>query len=91
MQSLTASTPCKPRNGFAFHSSLSICESFVNYCNLLLQFTRNKFRKTSEKVLTNGRQSDIITKLSERATSSVEGWKKLEKSFAKPLDKAAAK
>ena len=42
MQSLTASTPCKPRNGFAFHSSLSICESFVNYCNLLLQFTANK-------------------------------------------------
>lgn len=39
MQSLTASTPCKPRNGFAFRSSLSICESFVNYCNLLLQFT----------------------------------------------------
>ena len=38
MQSLTASTPCKPRNGFAFRSSLSICESFVNYCNLLLQF-----------------------------------------------------
>ena len=40
MQSLTASTPCKPRNGFAFRSSLSICESFVNYCNLLLQFTQ---------------------------------------------------
>ena len=36
-------------------------------------------------------ESDIITKLSERATSSVEGLKKLEKSFAKPLDKAAAK
>lgn len=35
MQSLTASTPCEP-----FHS---ICESFVNYCNLLLQFT-NDFR-----------------------------------------------
>ena len=31
MQSLTASTPCKPFR--------SICESFVNYCNLLLQFT----------------------------------------------------
>ena len=40
MQSLTASTPCKPRNGFAFRSSLSICESFVNYCNLLLQFIK---------------------------------------------------
>ena len=39
MQSLTASTPCEPRSGMAFRSSLSICESFVNYCNLLLQFT----------------------------------------------------
>ena len=47
MQSLTASTPCKPRNGFAFHSSLSICESFVNYCNLLLQSTN---MKTSIKI-----------------------------------------
>ena len=34
MQSLTASTPCKPFR--------SICESFVNYCNLLLQFTDKK-------------------------------------------------
>lgn len=31
MQSLTASTPCEPFR--------SICESFVNYCILLLQFT----------------------------------------------------
>ena len=52
---------------------------------------RNKFRKTSEKVLTRDAESDILTKLSERATSSVEGPKKLKKSFAKPLDKAAAK
>ena len=49
------------------------------------------FRKTSEKVLTSVIESGILTKLSERATSSVEGPKKLEKSFAKPLDKAAAK
>ena len=36
-------------------------------------------------------ENGILTKLSERTTSSVEGPKKLEKSFAKPLDKAAAK
>ena len=36
-------------------------------------------------------ESGILTKLSERATSSVEGPKKLKKSFGKPLDKAAAK
>ena len=47
--------------------------------------------KLRKKVLTNGQQSGILTKLSERTTSSVEGLKKLEKSFAKPLDKAAAK
>ena len=40
MQSLTASTPCEPRNGMAFRS---ICESFVNYCNLLLQFIDEKY------------------------------------------------
>ena len=49
------------------------------------------FRKTLKKVLTSVIESGILTKLSERATSSVEGPKKLEKSFAKPLDKAAAK
>ena len=47
--------------------------------------------KLRKKVLTSVIESDILTKLSERATSSVEGPKKLEKSFGKPLDKAAAK
>ena len=47
--------------------------------------------KLRKKLLTSVIESDIITKLSERTTSSVEGLKKLEKSFAKPLDKAAAK
>ena len=46
MQSLTASTPCKPFR--------SICESFVNYCNLLLQFTRemmyNQYQHRSDTV-----------------------------------------
>ena len=46
-QNLTASTPREPRAGFAFSlvATLlpqmhirSICEPFVNYCNLLLQF-----------------------------------------------------
>ena len=41
--------------------------------------------------MTRGEEYGILTKLSARATSSVEGLKKLEKSFAKPLDKAAAK
>ena len=36
-------------------------------------------------------ESGILTKLSERATSSVEGLKKLEKKFEKPLDKPATK
>ena len=47
--------------------------------------------KKERKGLTNDEEYGILTKLSERATSSVEGPKKLEKSFAKPLDKAAAK
>ena len=47
--------------------------------------------KTSKKLLTSVIESGILAKLSERATSSVEGPKKLKKSFAKPLDKAAAK
>ena len=58
MQSLTASTPREPRAGFAFslvatllpqRQIRSICESFVNYCNLLLQFAlhfqEKKYRK----------------------------------------------
>ena len=47
--------------------------------------------KKERKGLTNDEEYGILTKLSERATSSVEGPKKLKKSFAKPLDKAAAK
>ena len=52
MQSLTASTPREPRAGFAFslvatllpqRQIRSICESFVNYCNLLLQFATMSF------------------------------------------------
>ena len=50
-----------------------------------------KSRKKVKKVLTKWRRSDIITKLSARATSSVERLKKLKKSFAKPLDKPATK
>ena len=38
-------------------------------------------RKTLKKVLTSVIESDILTKLSERTTSSVEGLKKLEKKF----------
>ena len=49
MQSLTAFTPREPRAGFAFslvatllpqRQIRSTCESFVNYCNLLLQFAK---------------------------------------------------
>ena len=47
--------------------------------------------KLRKKLLTSVIESDIITKLSERTTSSVERLKKLKKSFGKPLDKAAAK
>ena len=50
-----------------------------------------KSRKKGKKELTKWRRSDIITKLSARATSSVERLKKLKKSFAKPLDKPATK
>ena len=47
--------------------------------------------KSEKKVLTKEVESGILTKLSERATSSAKRLKKLKKSFTKPLDKAAVK
>ena len=41
--------------------------------------------------MTNDEEYGILTKLSARATSSVERLKKLKKSFGKPLDKPATK
>ena len=43
--------------------------------------------KSRKKVLTKWRRSDIITKLSARATSSVERLKKLKKVLENPLTK----
>ena len=47
--------------------------------------------KSEKKVLTKREGSDIIIKLSGERKVQTKRLKKLEKSFAKPLDKAAAK
>ena len=83
MQSLTASTPREPRAGFAFslvatllpqRQIRSICESFVNYCNLLLQFAKiKKLTKKRKKQLTKTRESNIIAKHLERGVRTLSG------------------